>query len=70
VINGIYHSEIWRSFRGNQETLCFFDPLVNACGKVNDIKAAEEIPKSAGDHAKEEGYMMTDMALAPMIDLS
>ncbi len=46
----------------------FFDPLVTACGTVTDIRAAEEIPMSAGIHMREEGYVMTDMAVPPVLD--
>ncbi len=46
----------------------FFDPLITVCGKVTDIKAADEIPMSAGVHLEDEGYMMTDMALPAALD--
>jgi choline dehydrogenase-like flavoprotein len=46
----------------------FFDPLVTACGTVSDIKAAEEIPMSAGVHLADEGYVLTDMAVPPALD--
>jgi choline dehydrogenase-like flavoprotein len=46
----------------------FFDPLISVCGKVKDLKARDEIPMSAGIHMVDEGYMMTDMALPPMLD--
>jgi choline dehydrogenase-like flavoprotein len=47
----------------------FFDPLISVCGTVNDIKKQHnEIPMSAGVHCKDEGYMMTDMALPGILD--
>lgn len=47
----------------------FFDPLISVCGKVKDLKARDEIPMSTGVHMVDEGYMMTDMALPPMLDM-
>lgn len=41
----------------------FFDPLISACGTVDDLRAGNEIPMSTGIHMEEEGYMMTDMSL-------
>ncbi|MBN1534095.1 MAG: GMC family oxidoreductase [Spirochaetes bacterium] len=46
----------------------FFDPLISVCGVVDDLRAGNEIPMSAGVHLSDEGYMMTDMALPPMLD--
>jgi choline dehydrogenase-like flavoprotein len=46
----------------------FYDPLVTACGTVKDIRAANEIPMSAGLHFGDEGYVLTDMAIPPALD--
>jgi choline dehydrogenase-like flavoprotein len=45
----------------------FYDPLISVCGTVKDVKAANEIPMSAGVHLAEEGFMMTDMGLTPVL---
>jgi choline dehydrogenase-like flavoprotein len=42
----------------------FFDPLITVCGTIKDVAAQpNEIPMSTGVHLKDEGYMMTDMAV-------
>lgn len=47
----------------------FFDPLITACGTVQDVrKRINEIPMSTGVHLQDEGYMMTDMAVPALID--
>jgi len=44
----------------------FFDPLITICGTMKDVSLRHnEIPMSAGVHMKGEGYVMTDMAVAP-----
>ncbi len=44
----------------------FFDPLITVCGTMKDVSSRrDEIPMSAGVHMKDEGYVMTDMALPP-----
>ncbi|UCD83411.1 MAG: GMC family oxidoreductase, partial [Deltaproteobacteria bacterium] len=45
----------------------FFDPLITVVGYVKDVKDENEIPMSAGMHMKDEGYVMTDMALPRML---
>jgi choline dehydrogenase-like flavoprotein len=45
----------------------FFDPLITVCGTMKDVSLRHnEIPMSAGVHMKDEGYVMTDMAIAPL----
>lgn len=46
----------------------FFDPLITVVGYVKDVKDENEIPMSAGMHMKDEGYVMTDMALPRMLN--
>ncbi len=48
----------------------FFDPLVTVVGYVDDVKDEKEIPMSAGVLMKNEGYVMTDMALPKLLDFS
>lgn len=44
----------------------FFDPLITVCGTLKDVSLRDnEIPMSTGVHMRDEGYMMTDMALPP-----
>jgi len=44
----------------------FFDPLITVCGTLKDVSLRDnEIPMSAGAHLRDEGYMMTDMAMPP-----
>jgi choline dehydrogenase-like flavoprotein len=44
----------------------FFDPLITVCGTMKDVSSRHnEIPMSAGVHMKDEGYVMTDMAIPP-----
>jgi choline dehydrogenase-like flavoprotein len=44
----------------------FFDPLITVCGTMKDVSSRHnEIPMSAGVHMKDEGYLMTDMAIPP-----
>ena len=44
----------------------FFDPLITVCGTMKDVSLQpNEIPMSDGVHMKDEGYIMTDMAIAP-----
>ncbi|MEW6364892.1 MAG: FAD-dependent oxidoreductase [Acidobacteriota bacterium] len=44
----------------------FFDPLITVCGTIKDVTLHHnEIPMSAGVLMKDEGYVMTDMALPP-----
>lgn len=45
----------------------FFDPLVMALGIVRDLRIAPEIPMSTGMHCAEDGYVMTDLHVAPFI---
>lgn len=46
----------------------FFDPLVTVCGTVRDVALRHnEIPMSAGVHMKDEGYLMTDMPVPPLL---
>jgi len=48
----------------------FFDPLIMVCGTMKDACLRDnEIPMSAGVHMKDEGYMMTDMAIPPALHL-
>ena len=48
----------------------FFDPLITVCGTVKDVSLQHnEIPMSAGVHLKDEGYMMTDLAVPPVAHL-
>ena len=47
----------------------FFDPLISVCGTVNDIKAGNEIPMSTGILLEDEGYMMTDMSVPPILHM-
>ncbi len=46
----------------------FFDPLISVAGYVKGVKNENEIPMSAGIHFGKEGYVMTDMALPPMLN--
>jgi choline dehydrogenase-like flavoprotein len=44
----------------------FFDPLITVCGTMKDVRLRDdEIPMSAGVLMRDEGYVMTDMALPP-----
>jgi choline dehydrogenase-like flavoprotein len=44
----------------------FFDPLISVCGTLKDVSLRDnEIPMSTGAHLREEGYMMTDLAMPP-----
>ncbi|MBI5505167.1 MAG: GMC family oxidoreductase [Deltaproteobacteria bacterium] len=44
----------------------FFDPLITVCGTIKDVALRNnEIPMSAGVLMKDEGYVMTDMAIPP-----
>jgi choline dehydrogenase-like flavoprotein len=44
----------------------FFDPLITVCGTMKDVRLRDdEIPMSAGVHMKDNGYVMTDMAIPP-----
>jgi len=48
----------------------FFDPLITVCGTLKDVSLRDnEIPMSTGVHMRDEGYMMTDMALPPSLHL-
>lgn len=47
----------------------FFDPLISVCGTVKDLQAGNEIPMSGGIHFPEDGYVMTDMSLPPLMHL-
>jgi len=48
----------------------FFDPLITVCGTIKDVSLrGNEIPMSAGVHLREEGYMMTDMAMPPSMHM-
>lgn len=43
----------------------FFDPLITVCGTMKDVALRDnEIPMSAGVLMKDEGYVMTDMAIS------
>jgi len=42
----------------------FFDPLITVCGEHKSITRENEIPMSCGCHFSEDGYVMTDMAIA------
>ncbi len=45
----------------------FFDPLITVCGTMKDVALRDnEIPMSAGVHMRDEGYVMTDMAIPPL----
>jgi choline dehydrogenase-like flavoprotein len=45
----------------------FFDPLITVCGTIRDVALRHnEIPMSAGVHLRDEGYVMTDMAIPPL----
>ena len=42
----------------------FFDPLITVCGTMKDVALQpNEIPMSAGALLKDDGYIMTDMAV-------
>jgi len=41
----------------------FFDPLITAMGRVDDIDGGHEIPMATGCHMEGEGYLMTDMTV-------
>jgi choline dehydrogenase-like flavoprotein len=44
----------------------FFDPLITVCGTLKGVCQREnEIPMSTGVHLRDEGYMMTDLAIPP-----
>jgi len=46
----------------------FFDPLITVCGTVRDMTLRHnEIPMSAGVLMKDEGYLMTDMPVPPLL---
>jgi choline dehydrogenase-like flavoprotein len=46
----------------------FFDPLISVCGTIKDVSLRDnEIPMSTGAHLREEGYMMTDLAMPPAL---
>jgi len=46
----------------------FFDPLITVCGTLKDVSLRDnEIPMSTGAHLRDEGYMMTDMAMPPLM---
>ena len=47
----------------------FIDPLISVCGTVDDIKAKNEIPMSAGIHLEKEGCSMTDLSLPPFLHM-
>jgi choline dehydrogenase-like flavoprotein len=48
----------------------FFDPLITVCGTMKDVRLQpNEIPMSAGVLMKDEGYLMTDMAIPPAAHL-
>ncbi len=47
----------------------FFDPLVTVSGTVRDVSARiSEIPMSTGASMREDGYMITDMAVPPLVN--
>ncbi|HNW30368.1 MAG TPA: GMC family oxidoreductase [Spirochaetota bacterium] len=47
----------------------FFDPLITVCGKVKDVrKRKDEIPMTAGCVMRNEGIVMTDMAVPFLLD--
>ncbi len=46
----------------------FFDPLISVAGYVEGAKDENEIPMSSGTHFHKEGFVMTDMALPPMLN--
>jgi len=48
----------------------FFDPLITVVGYINGMDSKREIPMSAGMHVSEEGYMMTDMDIPKMLDMT
>jgi len=48
----------------------FFDPLITVIGSVKDIKGGHEFPMATGMHFEEEGYVMTDLTLAPAVYMS
>jgi choline dehydrogenase-like flavoprotein len=46
----------------------FFDPLITVCGTLKDVCLRDdEVPMSTGVHLRDEGYMMTDMAMPPLM---
>lgn len=45
----------------------FFDPLIMVLGDVRDMRITPEIPMSTGMHCAEDGYVMTDLHVAPFI---
>jgi choline dehydrogenase-like flavoprotein len=48
----------------------FFDPLITVCGTLKDVSLRDnEIPMSTGVHLRDEGYMMTDMAIPPSMHM-
>jgi choline dehydrogenase-like flavoprotein len=48
----------------------FFDPLITVCGTLKDVSLRDdEIPMSTGAHLRDEGYMMTDMAMPPAMHM-
>ncbi len=47
----------------------FFDPLITVCGKVKNVKKRkDEIPMTAGCVMRNEGIVMTDMAVPFLLD--
>jgi len=48
----------------------FFDPLITVCGTLKDVSLRDnEIPMSTGVHMRDEGYMMTDLAMPPAMHM-
>jgi len=49
----------------------FFDPLITVCGTLKDVSLRDnEIPMSTGVHMRDEGYMMTDLAIPPAMHMA
>jgi choline dehydrogenase-like flavoprotein len=49
----------------------FFDPLITVCGTLKDVSQRDnEIPMSTGAHLRDEGYMMTDLAIPPAMHMA
>ena len=49
----------------------FVDPLITVCGTLKDVRLRDnEIPMSTGVHMRDEGYMMTDLAIPPAMHVA
>ncbi|MFH1092097.1 MAG: GMC family oxidoreductase [Pseudomonadota bacterium] len=45
----------------------FFDPLIVVMGEGRDIRGGREVPMAGGLNMAEEGFMMTDMTVPPLL---